>query len=118
MPRANATLVNVHVDGDQSGLRLDVYDDGDPTTTPLVNGSGFGITGRPSAQSCMQASPPAAPIDPLTVREEQVLLTMANGSTNAEIAEELHISLITVRTHIASLMTRLGAGDRVEVATR
>jgi DNA-binding NarL/FixJ family response regulator len=43
---------------------------------------------------------------------------MANGRTNAEIAEELHISPITVRTHIASLMTRLGAGDRVEVATR
>ena len=41
----NATLVNVHVDGDESGVRLDVHDDGDPTTTAPVNGPGFGITG-------------------------------------------------------------------------
>ena len=59
---------------------------------------------------------PAQPIDPLTDREEEVLLTIARGRTNAEIAEELHVSLSTVKTHIASLMTKLGARNRVEVA--
>ena len=56
------------------------------------------------------------PIEPLTDREEQVLLTLARGRTNAEIAAELHISLSTVKTHIGSLMTKLGARNRVEVA--
>ena len=59
---------------------------------------------------------PTQPIDPLTDREEQVLLTIARGRTNAEIAGELHISLSTVKTHVASLMAKLGARNRVEVA--
>ena len=63
-----------------------------------------------------RAQPPSQPIDPLTDREEQVLLTIARGRTNAEIAQELHISLSTVKTHIASLMAKLGARNRVEVA--
>jgi DNA-binding NarL/FixJ family response regulator len=58
----------------------------------------------------------AQPIDPLTGREEEVLLTIARGRTNAEIADELHISMSTVKTHIASLMAKLGARNRVEVA--
>jgi DNA-binding NarL/FixJ family response regulator len=61
-------------------------------------------------------STPVQPIDALTEREEEVLLTVARGRTNAEIAEELHISLSTAKTHIASLMTKLGARNRVEIA--
>jgi DNA-binding NarL/FixJ family response regulator len=61
-------------------------------------------------------TPPSQPIDPLTDREEQVLLTVASGRTNAEIAHDLHISLSTVKTHLASLMTKLGARNRVEIA--
>lgn len=63
-----------------------------------------------------RASPPAQPIEPLTEREEEVLLTVARGRTNAEIAEELHITLSTVKTHVAALMNKLGARNRVEVA--
>jgi len=61
-------------------------------------------------------APPPQPIEPLTDREEQVLLTVARGRTNAEIADELHISLSTVKTHLASLMQKLGARNRVEIA--
>ncbi len=60
--------------------------------------------------------PPAQPAEPLTGREEQVLLTVARGRTNLEIADELHISLSTVKTHLASLMAKLGARNRVEIA--
>ena len=60
--------------------------------------------------------PPAQPIEPLTEREEQVLVTVARGRTNAEIADELSISLSTVKTHLASLMAKLGARNRVELA--
>ena len=70
--------------------------------------SSFARTGR--------ADPPTTPIDPLTEREEQVLLTIARGRTNAEIARDLYISLSTVKTHIASLMAKLGARNRVEIA--
>jgi DNA-binding NarL/FixJ family response regulator len=59
--------------------------------------------------------PTAQPVEPLTDREEQVLATVARGHTNAEIASELHISLSTVKTHVASLMTKLGARNRVEI---
>ncbi len=59
---------------------------------------------------------PAQPVEPLTDREEEVLLTVANGRTNAEIADELHISLSTAKTHIASLMSKLGLRNRVEIA--
>jgi DNA-binding NarL/FixJ family response regulator len=60
--------------------------------------------------------PPAQPIEPLTDREEQVLLTVARGRTNGEIAAELYISLSTVKTHLASLMRKLGVRNRVEIA--
>lgn len=59
---------------------------------------------------------PAQPIDPLTDREEQVLALVARGSTNAEIAGDLFISLSTVKSHVASLMAKLGARNRVEIA--
>ncbi|HSV40521.1 MAG TPA: response regulator transcription factor [Nocardioidaceae bacterium] len=59
---------------------------------------------------------PVQPIEPLTEREEEVLLTVARGRTNSEIAEELHITVSTVKTHVASLMTKLGARNRVEIA--
>ena len=56
------------------------------------------------------------PVDPLTDREEQVLAAVARGRTNNEIAGELYITLSTVKTHIASLMAKLGARNRVEIA--
>jgi DNA-binding NarL/FixJ family response regulator len=59
---------------------------------------------------------PVQPVDPLTDREEEVLRTVASGRTNAEIAQDLHISLSTVKTHLGSLMSKLGARNRVEIA--
>ena len=60
--------------------------------------------------------PPAQPTEPLTAREEEVLLAVARGWTNVEIADGLFISLSTVKTHIASLMRKLGVRNRVEIA--
>ena len=58
---------------------------------------------------------PPEPVEPLTAREEQVLLAAARGRTNSEIGDELSISLSTVKTHIAALMRKLNARNRVEI---
>ena len=59
---------------------------------------------------------PPQPTSPLTEREEQVLLAVARGRTNHEVAAELYISLSTVKTHLGSLMAKLGVRNRVELA--
>ncbi len=58
----------------------------------------------------------AEPVDALTEREEEVLAAVAGGLTNDEVAARLYISLSTVKTHIASLMAKLGVRNRVELA--
>ena len=58
---------------------------------------------------------PVQPIDALTQREEEVLTEVARGKTNAEIADALFISHSTVKTHVARLMTKLQARNRVEI---
>ena len=63
-----------------------------------------------------QSTPAAGPAEPLTEREHHVLAEVARGLGNTEIAAELHISLSTVKTHIASIMNKIGARNRVEVA--
>jgi len=60
--------------------------------------------------------PQPQPIEPLTGREEDVLIKVAQGRTNAEIADDLYISLSTVKSHLARLMAKLGARNRVELA--
>ncbi len=74
------------------------------------------ITARLLATFAASApSTPAQPVVPLTDREEQVAVTVARGRTNAEIADELHISLSTVKFHLASLMSKIGARNRVQI---
>ncbi|MFI6387148.1 response regulator [Nonomuraea sp. NPDC050547] len=84
---------------------------GDALIAPSVTARLLGVFSRTGP-----ASPPVRPIETLTEREEQILLTVARGRTNGEIADELHISLSTVKSHIASLMAKLGARNRVEIA--
>jgi DNA-binding NarL/FixJ family response regulator len=77
-----------------------------------------GVTGRLLAtfSTGARAAVPVQPVEPLTEREEEVLLTVARGKTNTEIGKELHISMSTVKFHVASLMTKLQARNRVELA--
>ncbi|MCK9871465.1 response regulator transcription factor [Nocardiopsis dassonvillei] len=53
---------------------------------------------------------------PLSARETEVVLAIARGRTNQEIADELFISLSTVKGHVAAVQARLGLRNRVEIA--
>ncbi|MFI7608431.1 response regulator [Micromonospora sp. NPDC049366] len=63
-------------------------------------------------------SPPTAARDEagLSPRELDVVRLAARGLTNAEIAAQLFIAVGTVKTHLASVQTKLGARNRVEIA--
>jgi DNA-binding NarL/FixJ family response regulator len=56
------------------------------------------------------------PAPGLTAREQDVLQLVAEGLSNNEIAERLHIGVTTVKTHITSLMTKTDSANRVRLA--
>jgi two-component system, NarL family, response regulator LiaR len=54
----------------------------------------------------------------LTPREMEVLSLLALGETNRQIAEELHISLSTVKRHLERILSKLGVSDRTQAAVK
>ncbi len=64
---------------------------------------------------------PAAPPElfpELTVREREIMALIAEGYTNAEIAEKLVISMKTVRNHVSNIFSKLQVADRTQAAIR
>lgn len=58
---------------------------------------------------------PAPHLTSLTERERQVLVLVAAGLSNDAIAEQLHISPLTAKTHVNRIMTKLGVRDRAQL---
>ena len=83
---------------------------GDSLISPELTVSLLERRGRASAADPL--------VDALTPRELEVAQLVAQGLTNNEIADQLFLSLSTVKTHLANISTRWEARNRVEVAAR
>ncbi len=78
---------------------------------------GRGLTRRVIKEFASQPAPlePSAELDVLSEREREVLVQIAAGLTNEEIAAALHLSPATAKTYVHRIMTKLQARDRVQL---
>ena len=77
-----------------------------------------GVTRRLIAEFANRPAPATRPVKNLTgltPRERDVLLLVALGLSNTELAAHLHLSPATAKTHISHLLTKLGARDRAQL---
>jgi LuxR family maltose regulon positive regulatory protein len=67
-----------------------------------------------------RAAAPAPPglVETLTAREAEVLVLIAAGKSNPRIAEELVVTLDTVKKHVSHVLGKLGAANRTEAVSR
>ncbi|MFE7119218.1 response regulator [Streptomyces sp. NPDC057654] len=84
---------------------------GDALVSPAVTVRLLARLGEQRRKPSAKAGPA-----PLTGRESEVVRLVAVGRTNQEICQELFLSLSTVKTHLASVQTKLGVRNRVEIA--
>jgi DNA-binding NarL/FixJ family response regulator len=78
----------------------------DTSPPPSTNGNGY--SNSYSNSETLQLA------DPISERENDVLQLMAQGMSNANIAENLQVSIATVKTHVAHILQKLNANDRTQ----
>jgi DNA-binding NarL/FixJ family response regulator len=82
---------------------------GDALLAPSVTRRLLGAMSRPRSRPAL-----AAPLATLTEREEEVLLGIAAGLSNAELAERLILGEATIKTHVSRVLMKLDLRDRVQ----
>ncbi|WP_156753730.1 response regulator [Actinokineospora pegani] len=84
---------------------------GDALLSPELTRRVIARFSTPQPAPCPAAPDPAKPAE-LTNREYEVLVALASGASNAEIAKELHLGETTVKTHVSRILTKLDLRDR------
>ena len=76
------------------------------------------VTRRLIAEFARRPEPgqrPAGTLEGVTDREREVLILIARGLSNTEIAQALHVTMATAKTHVSRLLAKLGARDRAQL---
>ena len=76
------------------------------------------VTRRHIAEFARRPEPgqrPAGTLEGVTDREREVLILIARGLSNTEIAQALHVTMATAKTHVSRLLAKLGARDRAQL---
>ena len=84
--------------------------DGDALLAPTITRRLVERFARPEPA----AGVPHGDVASLTAREREVLLLLAGGLSNAELAAALHLGEATVKTHVARILAKLNLRDRVQ----
>jgi DNA-binding NarL/FixJ family response regulator len=89
--------------------------EGDAALSPRVTRRMLDLFGSALPAPPGDASAGDGPLDALTPREREVLVAIAEGLSNGELAERFFLSESTVKTHVGRLLQKLGARDRVHL---
>ncbi len=100
-PSATKRLIEKMMDGDFAGT----------AAAAPVSAAPVSATSASASTATMYTDPE---LDELTDREREVLIEIAHGLSNQEIADKLFISLPTVKTHVAHILSKINARDRVQ----
>lgn len=89
---------------------------GDAVVSPRVTRRMLELFAEELPSAAADAAPPRddARLAELTQREREVLLAVAEGLSNAEVAQRLFLSEATVKTHVGRILAKLGVRDRVQ----
>lgn len=109
------------IDGDLLSEALRRAARGEPVVSPEMMGklvAAFQSQGAPEHQAPEHQAPEPdeAPASPLSPREEEVLVQIARGASNKEIARTLDIAETTVKIHVQHILRKLGLSSRVQAA--
>lgn len=130
IPRALGPLQRALTLAEPEGYVRIFVDEGEPMRTLLRHAVAGGIGGAYSRRLLAAFVKPALPVatlastaaadlaEPVTTREIEILRLIAAGMRNQEIADQLFISLPTVKRHIANAYGKLGVGHRTEAVAR
>ncbi len=74
------------------------------------------VAGAVVRRATTPPQPAPSPLDRLTPRQREVLRCLAEGLSNAEIARRLYLTEATVKSHVGSILRKIGAADRTQAA--